>query len=164
MRATTATTTRTATRTIDLTSVERRAQFAPVAQLDVAVRLSPAPRRVREAAARERANTAFRATRRARLLRGAIDVLADAAMAGGTMVLANVSLRLELGLPSGPSGILLGVALIGAGAAVAFARRAHGSDTDPATSLMPQTVIVLDEQPRSVICLDLPAAAQHQVA
>ncbi len=146
MRASAAPPKETLRRTIDLTAVESRAAFGVPA------------RRTRNVASHDRAVAAYRATRRRRFARGTVDTFADALMALGGTVLANMALKLNLGLPNGIAGIALGIALLGLGAAIAMAHRTVTGSTDPATSMtIPSRVIVLDEPARTVIDLDLPA-------
>lgn len=90
-----------------------------------------------------------------RAARSIVDTVADAIMATGGILLANVSLDLKLGLPQGIGGIAMGVAMLGIGAAIALARRVRTVEPDPATTMWPaeSRVIVLDE-PRTEITLD----------
>jgi hypothetical protein len=148
MRATSA----TITKTIDLTAAETP---------DLQVVIAPASRRMRDAAARDRAVAAFQATKRRRFARGTVDTLADAMMATGGLSLANVALRLNVGLPNGLAGIALGLALLGVGAALAIGHRSRSGNDDPGTAATPSRLIVLDE-PARVITLDLPA--RHHAA
>lgn len=134
-------TTHTAHRTIDLTTDAPRV----------------ASRRTLDAAARDTAVAAYRSTRRRRAARATADTAADAAMASGGLAIANVALNLKLGLPSGASGLVMGAALLAIGAAIALIRRGRSGGTDPATSMTPMRVIVLDRPAptRTVIDLDV---------
>lgn len=140
-------TTHTAHRTIDLTTDEPR--------------LVP-NRRALDAASRDTAVAAFRATRRRRAARATADTAADAAMASGGLAIANVALNLKLGLPGGAAGLAMGAALLAIGAAIALMRRGRGGGDDPATARTPVRVIVLDRPaPRTVIDLDAAEDVHH---
>lgn len=124
--------------------------------------------RSRDAVARDRAISSFRVTQRRRRARGAVDSMADAIMATGGVTLANVAMRLDLGLPRGIGGIVLGTAFLAAGALIATAHRTkESSPPNPGASMRPHRVIVLENQDR-VITLDsdarVSAVASHHAA
>jgi hypothetical protein len=105
----------------------------------------------------QRAVAASRASKRRRFATGTADAVADAAFATGGLMVANAVLRLNVGVPSGRLGILLGIVLVAVGAAIAKASsRRTTLRPDPATSALP-VVIRLDEPSAAVIHLDQPA-------
>jgi hypothetical protein len=105
----------------------------------------------------ERAMNAWRASKRRRFATGTADAVADAAFATGGLMVANALLRLNVGVPGGRLGVLLGIVLVAVGAAIAkAASRRTTNRPDPATSAQP-VVIRLDEPSGAVIHLDQPA-------
>lgn len=105
----------------------------------------------------QRALSAWRASRRRRFAHGTADAIADAAFATGGLMVANAILRLDVGVPGGRIGVMLGIVLIGLGAAIAkAANRKNTLRPDPAATARP-VVIRLDEPAPKVIYLDSPA-------
>lgn len=113
---------------------------------------------------RERALSAWRASKRRRLAVGTADAVADAAFATGGLMVANALLHLNIGLPAGRMGVMLGIILVAVGALIVKATSRHTTHRpDPATSAQP-VVIRLDE-PATVIHLDHPADLEvHRAA
>lgn len=112
------------------------------------------------------AMSAWRASKRRRFATGTADAVADAAFATGGLMVANAVLRLNVGVPGGRLGVMLGIVLIAVGAAIvkASSRRTITHRPDPATSAQP-VVIRLDEPAGSVIHLDQPADLEvHRAA
>lgn len=104
----------------------------------------------------QRAMNAWRASKRRRFATGTADAVADAAFATGGLMVANAVLHLNVGVPSGRLGVLLGIVLVAVGAAIAKASSRHTSNRpDPANSAQP-VVIRLDEPAGAVIHLDQP--------
>ena len=93
------------------------------------------------------ADSAFRAGRRRRATRSAIDTAVDGLIASGGLVFANATFGLGVGLPEGAGGSTLGATLLLAG--IAWLARSSGRAPRPQ---------------RAVVRAMRPARARTQVA
>lgn len=96
---------------------------------------------------RERAVTSYLEVRRRRRTRGLIDTAADAAMAGGGLLLANAAMHLGMGLPEGRNGLALGGMFLASGI-IWLTRLVHqgGDRKDPAQAARLPALVALEAE------------------